>query len=113
MATPQGLRSIATYAAGVGPEKDLLLPRSADGSMLPPTSLVADAHAAGLFVHAYTTARRDRYPAADLRLAAARTRHATAFGECSERLLVPEWTAFYATSRTRGAGRDDGSSGRG
>jgi glycerophosphoryl diester phosphodiesterase len=86
LATPQGLRSIATYAAGVGPEKDLLLPRSADGSMLPPTSLVADAHAAGLFVHAYTLRDENRFLPADLQLAGGPDAKGDAFGEY-ERLL--------------------------
>ena len=49
MATPEGLREIATYAWGIGPNKELIRP--GDG---PPTSLVADAHAAGLRVHPWT-----------------------------------------------------------
>jgi len=49
MATPEGLRSVAAYAYGIGPEKAMILP--AWGK---PTSLVADAHAAGLKVHPWT-----------------------------------------------------------
>jgi glycerophosphoryl diester phosphodiesterase len=86
LATAEGLRSIAAYAAGVGPDKDLLLPRSADGSMLHPTSLVADAHAAGLFVHAYTLRDENRFLPADLRLAGGPDAKGNAFGEY-ERLL--------------------------
>lgn len=49
MATPDGLRAIATYAFGIGPNKALVT----DGRGRP-TALVADAHAAGLKVHPWT-----------------------------------------------------------
>lgn len=49
MATPEGLRAVATYAYGIGPEKAMILP--AQGA---PTSLISDAHAAGLKVHPWT-----------------------------------------------------------
>ncbi|MBB5716076.1 glycerophosphodiester phosphodiesterase [Sphingomonas aerophila] len=48
MATPTGLRQIASYAWGIGPHKGLLWHDDA------PTTLVADAHDAGLRVHAWT-----------------------------------------------------------
>ena len=48
------LRGIAGYAAGIGVEKRLLIPVGRDGSLGPPTDLVARAHAAGLLVHAWT-----------------------------------------------------------
>jgi glycerophosphoryl diester phosphodiesterase len=54
MASPAGLREIARYANGVGVNKRLVIPAARDGSLLPPTSLVADAHAAGLLVHVWT-----------------------------------------------------------
>jgi glycerophosphoryl diester phosphodiesterase len=56
MATAQGLRDIARYADGVGPEKRFLIPPDARGNLDPAgaTRLVADAHAAGLLVHVYT-----------------------------------------------------------
>ncbi|ATY34729.1 glycerophosphodiester phosphodiesterase [Sphingomonas psychrotolerans] len=49
MAMPAGLARIAGYAAGIGPERTMILPASG-----PATSLVADAHAAGLKVHPWT-----------------------------------------------------------
>ncbi|OYX52271.1 MAG: glycerophosphodiester phosphodiesterase [Sphingomonas sp. 32-66-10] len=49
MATPEGLKAIATYASGVGPQKDMVV--AGDGTVLP---LVTDAHAAGLKVHPWT-----------------------------------------------------------
>jgi glycerophosphoryl diester phosphodiesterase len=54
LATPEGLKRVASYAAGIGPEKAMLIPRDAVGRLRTPTSLVADAHAAGLEVHPWT-----------------------------------------------------------
>ncbi len=54
MITPAGLKAIAAYANGIGPNRDLIIPRSANGTLGTPTSLVADAHAAGLQVHPWT-----------------------------------------------------------
>ncbi|WP_432888328.1 glycerophosphodiester phosphodiesterase [Kribbella sp. CA-245084] len=50
----KGLREVATYADGVGPSKDQIIPLDAAGKLGKPTSLVADAHKAGLVVHPYT-----------------------------------------------------------
>jgi glycerophosphoryl diester phosphodiesterase len=52
--TPAGLREVATYAQAIGPNKVLLIPRTAEGKLGEPTALVADAHAAGLLVHPWT-----------------------------------------------------------
>ncbi|WP_294336312.1 glycerophosphodiester phosphodiesterase [uncultured Sphingomonas sp.] len=49
MATPDGLKAVAVYAYGIGPNKTMIR----DGDAVP-TSLVADAHAAGLKVHPWT-----------------------------------------------------------
>jgi len=54
MLTPLGLREVATYANGIGPEKSLVIPRDAQGNLAAPTALVTHAHAAGLIVHPYT-----------------------------------------------------------
>jgi glycerophosphoryl diester phosphodiesterase len=67
LATFEGLRGIASYACAVGPEKNLLLPRSPDGSMLAPTDLVPAAHEVGLLVHAYTLRDENRFLPADFR----------------------------------------------
>ncbi len=48
MLTPEGLKQVAAYAYGIGPDKAQLW--SGDSA----TSLVADAHAAGLRVHPWT-----------------------------------------------------------
>jgi glycerophosphoryl diester phosphodiesterase len=67
LATPEGLAEIATYADGVGPSKDYIVPRDANGFSLPPTSFVDDAHAAGLVVHPYTFRRENTFLPAELR----------------------------------------------
>ncbi len=54
LATPAGLREVATYAEGVGTNKDLVLPRDAAGAVGAPSPVVEDAHAAGLLVHVWT-----------------------------------------------------------
>jgi glycerophosphoryl diester phosphodiesterase len=60
MATPEGLKAIAAYADGIGVEKAMVIPRTMIGKLDRPTSLVADAHAAGLKVHVWTF-RRENY----------------------------------------------------
>ncbi|WP_166038144.1 glycerophosphodiester phosphodiesterase [Sphingosinicella sp. YJ22] len=67
MVTPSGLADIALYADAVGPAKALIVPRGADGASLPPTSLVADAHAAGLLVFPWTFRSENFFLPADLR----------------------------------------------
>ena len=57
MATPEGLAQIATYADGVGPEKNhFLLPLDEAGRLDPihATDFVQNAHRFGLKVHPYT-----------------------------------------------------------
>jgi glycerophosphoryl diester phosphodiesterase len=54
LSTPDGLRGIARYAQGIGPDKLQVIPRKADGTLDSPTTLVTDAHHAGLVVHPYT-----------------------------------------------------------
>ena len=60
MASAQGLKTIATYADGIGPNKALIIPRTVLGNLGDPTSLVADAHKVGLAVHPWTF-RRENY----------------------------------------------------
>lgn len=54
MLNTTGLREVATYADGIGPEKTSVVPRDAQGALAAPTAVVRQAHAAGLFVHPYT-----------------------------------------------------------
>jgi len=52
--TDEELRTIKSYADGIGPSTRLVIPAAADGTLLAPTDLVARAHAAGLLVHVWT-----------------------------------------------------------
>ncbi|MEW5859258.1 MAG: glycerophosphodiester phosphodiesterase [Cyanobacteriota bacterium] len=84
--TSSGLNAIAQYASGIGPSKRLIIPADtvdnngdgqpddlngdgvisdADKPLLQPTSLINDAHAAGLLVHAYTFRNEDFFLAPD------------------------------------------------
>jgi len=49
MITPEGLKAVAAYAWGIGPNKDMV-----DKGEGTPTTLVADAHKVGLRVHVWT-----------------------------------------------------------
>ncbi|MDZ5457432.1 glycerophosphodiester phosphodiesterase [Azohydromonas lata] len=53
LAKPAGLADIAGYAQGVGANTSLMIPLVA-GRLGTPTTLVRDAHAAGLLVHGWT-----------------------------------------------------------
>ncbi len=57
MITPSGLADIATYADGIGPWLGHVL----DPETMEPTSLVADAHAAGLKVHPWTLRKENGF----------------------------------------------------
>ncbi len=86
LVTPSGLREIATYADGVGPWKRYIISvkgvdanndgeaddvnhdgsvDDADKTLLPASSLVGDAHDAGLIVHTWTFRNETRYLASD------------------------------------------------
>ena len=71
MLTPAGLAEIKTYADGIGPWKPQVMSLTvvpakatnslADVNTIKPTSLIADAHKAGLFVHSYTFRNEKKY----------------------------------------------------
>ncbi|QEI42902.1 Glycerophosphoryl diester phosphodiesterase [Dolichospermum sp. UHCC 0315A] len=64
--TQKGLREIAEYAQAIGVHKNLLIPRDIHGKLLSPTSLIIDAHAANLQVHAWTFRNEDFFLPLDL-----------------------------------------------
>ena len=67
LVTPAGLREISRYADGVGVNKNLIIPRDAANRLLAPTTLIHDAHHAGLIVHAWTFRRENTFLPEDYR----------------------------------------------
>jgi len=51
---PEGLAEVRGYADVIGPSNVDIVPRDGSGAWLPATTLIADAHRAGLLVHSYT-----------------------------------------------------------
>jgi glycerophosphoryl diester phosphodiesterase len=63
--TPAGLTELSTYVDGIGPDKNQVIPRKPDNSLGAPTSLVRDAHGAGLKVIPYTFRAENQFLPAD------------------------------------------------
>ncbi len=68
---PRGLDEMSKYAAAIGPSKSLVIPRTSRDSLGEPTSLVSDAHAQGLRVHAWTFRAENSFLPQDFRAGAA------------------------------------------
>ena len=66
LVSPSGLKEVALYADGLGPEKTQIVPQDAT-NLLPATSLVKDAHAAGLVVHPWTVRAENYFLPSSLR----------------------------------------------
>jgi glycerophosphoryl diester phosphodiesterase len=66
--TPAGLRELAGFVNGIGPDKNQVIPRNADDTLGAPSGLVDAAHAAGLTVHPYTFRAENRFLPADYRV---------------------------------------------
>lgn len=67
MVSPRGLRAVAAYADVVAPINRAVIPQVADERLGRPTTLVADAHRAGLQVVAWTFRPENAFLAADFR----------------------------------------------
>ena len=76
-----GLREVATYADGLGPSKDQVIPLDATGKLGTPTALIADAHRAGLVVHPYTFRVENTFLPAEFDSSAVQTDSGNLFGE--------------------------------
>jgi glycerophosphoryl diester phosphodiesterase len=81
LATPAGLRGIARYADVIGPDKNQIVPRDAAGALLAPTSLVRDAHRAGLDVVPYTFRNENTFLPLDFRRGTDPAQYGDAFAE--------------------------------
>jgi glycerophosphoryl diester phosphodiesterase len=81
LVTPAGLREVAGYADGIGPDKLQVIPRDAAGNLGTPTNLVRDAHRAGLTLHPYTFRAENTFLPANLRSSANPTDYGNLFAE--------------------------------
>jgi glycerophosphoryl diester phosphodiesterase len=81
LTTPAGLRGIARYADVLGPDKNQIVPRDASGRLLAPTTLVRDAHRAGLDVVPYTFRNENTFLPLDFRRGTDPTAYGDAFAE--------------------------------
>ncbi len=61
MSTAKGLKAVSLYADQVSFCKDVMIPRRADGSLGAPTSVIRDAHRAGLVVVGWTFRRENDF----------------------------------------------------
>src|SRR6266545_4318251 len=68
LVTLEGLRFVRGYADVASVNKDLIIPRDATAHLLQPTTLVRDAHRAGLGVHAFRFANENTFLPADFRI---------------------------------------------
>ncbi|CAJ0789280.1 MULTISPECIES: glycerophosphodiester phosphodiesterase [Ralstonia] len=75
MMTSQGMRDIAAYANGVGPDKSSIMGLDASGRLTDPTDLIRNAHNAGLVVHPYTFRPENTFLPPSLRSGADNTRN--------------------------------------
>ncbi|WP_217170698.1 glycerophosphodiester phosphodiesterase [Streptomyces sp. AC512_CC834] len=78
--TPKGLKEIASYAQGIGPTLDLIIPKDSAGRLTEPTTLVRDAHRAGLILHPYTMRNENPFLPADFRKGGDPDAYGDAFG---------------------------------
>ncbi|MEU4213274.1 glycerophosphodiester phosphodiesterase [Streptomyces sp. NPDC026206] len=65
--TPKGLTWVSGFAQGIGPWVNQIIPRDKDDRLTEPTTLVRDAHAAGLILHPYTMRNENSFLPADFR----------------------------------------------
>jgi len=90
---PEGLAAVATYAQGIGPSKDMIIPRDESGRLKVPTTLVDDAHRAGLLVHVWTFRNENSFLPVDYRTGeASDPSYASLYGKAFE-----EYKRFYET----------------
>ncbi|MFI0879139.1 glycerophosphodiester phosphodiesterase [Streptomyces sp. CS149] len=85
---PAGLKWLASFAQGIGPTLDLVIPKDASGRLTTPTTLVRDAHAKGLLLHPYTLRNENSFLPADFRRGTDPNAYGDVFGACA---------AYFAT----------------
>jgi len=107
VATPAGLREVARYAEVASPSKDYIVPRDATGRSLAPTTFIADAHAAGLDVVAYTFRNENNFLPLELRSSANPAEYGNAIAEFQQFFALGVDGVFTDNADTAKAARDD------
>lgn len=114
LATQEGLARVAEYAQGIGPHKSLVVPRDEHRRLLPPTSLVDDAHTQGLEVHIWTMRNENNFLPADFRTSDDVAEHGDAaaeyrvFFEAGVDAVFSDFTDTAIAARTAWAARRSG-----
>ncbi|MEV4434286.1 glycerophosphodiester phosphodiesterase [Streptomyces sp. NPDC049555] len=88
LVTPAGLKWVSGFAQGIGPWLNLVIPRDKAGKLTKPTTLVRDAHAAGLILHPYTMRNENSFLPADFQRGTDPNAYGDAFGA---------FTTYFAT----------------
>jgi glycerophosphoryl diester phosphodiesterase len=91
---PYDLAAIASYADAVGPNKNLIIPRRADGTLGAPTGFVREAHRLGLAVHAWTFRAENIFLPKELRVGEEPSRAGDLEGELA-RFLAAGLDGFF------------------
>ena len=84
MATPEGLKAIRAWAGAIGVETAMIVPRGPDGVSLPATSLIPDAHAAGLEVVSWTFRAENAFLPAERRSGEGLAEHGDLAGQLQQ-----------------------------
>jgi glycerophosphoryl diester phosphodiesterase len=97
MISGDGLKRLAEYAAGIGPQKSLIVPRDGAGRSLAPTDLIARAHGLGLKVHPWTFRAENYFLPLERRRGPDPTQQGDALGELMQfkALGVDGWFADH------------------
>ncbi|MFL9583655.1 glycerophosphodiester phosphodiesterase [Stenotrophomonas sp. AB1(2024)] len=110
MITPAGLEQIAGYADGIGPNLRMVIPLDASGRLGTPTTLVRDAHAAGLLVVPYTFRPENSFMAAEFRKGEATARNPEGSVAEMRAYLATGIDAFFTDDPALGRRAVDGES---
>ena len=94
---PDSLQELSRDLDGIGPAKTMVIPLEADGTLGEPTTLVDDAHDAGLVVHPYTFRAENQFLPADYRSNAV----LTDFGRVIDEMKAYLAAVLMGTSPTR------------
>jgi glycerophosphoryl diester phosphodiesterase len=110
MTTPTGLREMATYADVVAPPVRGVIPLDANGKLGTPTTIVADAHAAGLLVRVWTFRPENHFLAAEFKSGADAARNPAGSIAEIRRYLATGIDGFFTDDPALGRAAVDGMS---